>query len=84
MLAGNSKSWMQTLLQIGAILVAAWSYSTAQEHRLTLIEARIEIQRDFMNSQSEQMLEMQKAVSRLIALEEYIHHGPDSIPAGRH
>lgn len=67
------KTWLPYIFQAIAILGAAWTYTSAQEHRLTAVEETMKMQSTFIMRQEQQINEIQITQARLIALEEYIH-----------
>ncbi len=75
-----SHLWMPIILQTIGILIAAFSYSSALEHRLTLVEAALKTQNDVLfelktisEKQDNRMQLMESSQSRLLALEDFIY-----------
>lgn len=66
-------SWLPLILQTVALLAAGWGYASTQEHRLTLIESDTRYNSQVLTQMATQMQDMQRIVTRMVALEEYVH-----------
>ena len=71
--------WLPIVLQTIVILLAAFSYSTAQEHRFTIIESNqvnmnnvIQELKVLNSGQDERLKMLEENQARILALEEYV------------
>ena len=72
--------WLPLLIQTVALVTWGLAYSTAQEHRLTIIEENQKAERYLIEQQQktqelmiEQLRTTQKMLDRVVTLEDFIH-----------
>lgn len=74
------KQWLPYIFQALVLMGAAYTYTSSQEHRLTVIEEGLKAQGQALLVLSKtqeiinlQVYDIQKTQARLVALEEFIH-----------
>ena len=77
------RGWIPVGLQTIAILAGAFTFSSSMEHRFTVMEETLKSQSAIITAQqesqralTEQLIETQREVEKIIALEEILHHQP--------
>ncbi len=74
--------WWPIILQTIGLLIAAFSYSSAMEHRLTVMESNQTTSKEILSelqrlnsTQDERLRMLETNQARMLALEEFVYRG---------